>query len=160
MLAKPGRGPNVFIPPPMIFVGAFLLALLIDRTGARIRIVPHEFAKALGYAGVLVALGGVAFAAWGMLTFARAHTAIIPVHPASHLVQQGPYRVTRNPMYLGMSAVYVGASMMFNSAWTLAMLLVVIVVMRRFVIRREERYLTSEFGDEYRDYCERVPRWI
>ncbi len=82
------------------------------------------------------------------------------VAPSSALVTSGPYRFTRNPMYLGMASLYAGIALAFGLLWSLALLLVVLVVIDRGVIAREERYLERRFGDEYRLYKQQVRRWL
>ncbi len=80
--------------------------------------------------------------------------------PASRIVDKGPYRLTRNPMYTGMSLVYLGAMLLLNWGWALVLFPLVLILLYRFVISREEAYLTSEFGEEYLAYCRKVRRWI
>jgi protein-S-isoprenylcysteine O-methyltransferase Ste14 len=80
--------------------------------------------------------------------------------PDTALVTSGPYRFTRNPMYLGMAFLYVGFAFAFGVIWALAFLPAVIVVVDRFVIAREEPYLERNFGQAYRDYKARVRRWV
>jgi len=75
-------------------------------------------------------------------------------------VVTGPYRVTRNPMYVSLAAVYVGVTCLFNTVWPLVLLPLVIVAVQRLVIAKEERYLEAKFGQAYRDYQARVSRWI
>ncbi|MDQ2890743.1 MAG: isoprenylcysteine carboxylmethyltransferase family protein, partial [Gemmatimonadota bacterium] len=108
----------------------------------------------------IIILVGVALTASGMVTFKRARTAIIPNRSASRVVVTGPYRFTRNPMYTGMTIAYSGASLLIASLWPLIALPVVLLVIYRTVIQREERYLTDAFGAEYTDYCGRVRRWM
>ena len=69
--------------------------------------------------------------------------------PTTAIVERGPYRFTRNPMYLAMAFAYVGLSLLFNNLWALALLPAVLLVIDVFVIRREERYLIAKFGDSY-----------
>lgn len=111
-------------------------------------------------AGMFLVALGILIMLWGMVTFLRAKTAIVPINPASRLVEAGPYRVSRNPMYTGMSLAYLGGMLMLNLVWALILFPVVIVLLYRFVIQKEERYLQAEFGDEYLAYCRRVRRWI
>jgi len=75
-------------------------------------------------------------------------------------VVQGPYRFTRNPMYVGLAALYAGVTLLVNSLWPLLLLPVVLVVIRWRVIAREEAYLERKFGDVYRTYTTRVRRWL
>lgn len=102
---------------------------------------------------------GAALIAWGMVTFLRARTAIIPNHPASRIVESGPYRYTRNPMYMGFTVCYLGAALLLNSWWPFVFWPVCIVALTRLVIHREERYLAEAFGAEYEAYRQRVSRW-
>ncbi len=103
---------------------------------------------------------GLLLMAWGIVTFARARTAIIPHRAARLLVLDGPYRFTRNPMYAGLTAAYVGASVVLNAVWPILVLPLVLVSLRRFVIAREERHLAEKFGRDYAEYCRRVRRWL
>jgi len=80
--------------------------------------------------------------------------------PATALVTTGPYRYTRNPMYLGLAFLYAGIALAFGLLWALAALPVVLLVVDRVVIPPEERHLEAQFGDEYRAYKSRVRRWI
>jgi protein-S-isoprenylcysteine O-methyltransferase Ste14 len=95
-----------------------------------------------------------------MVVFRKYQTGIAPWDPATALVTEGPYRRTRNPMYLGMAALYGGIALGFGLLWALALLPVVILLIDRVVIRREEAYLETKYGDAYRDYRNRVRRWI
>jgi protein-S-isoprenylcysteine O-methyltransferase Ste14 len=76
------------------------------------------------------------------------------------MVVHGPFRFTRNPMYVGLVALYMSLSLFVNSAWPLILLPVVIAVVQRQVIVREEAYLEGKFGEQYRAYKARVRRWI
>ena len=123
-------------------------------------LVPEEiafWAELAGWAAVLV---GLALMAWGIITFRRERTAVYPNRPARVLVEGGPYRRTRNPMYLGMTILYLGVTALMNSWWPLLLLPIVLWALSRWVISREERYLAAEFGDVYGSYRERVRRWI
>ena len=82
----------------------------------------------------------------GIATFLHARTAVYPNRPASRLVVTGPYRFTRNPMYLGFTLAYLGGTLLLNSVWPLPLLPLVLFALTRSVIRREERYLAAEFG--------------
>jgi protein-S-isoprenylcysteine O-methyltransferase Ste14 len=153
--------PGVRFPPPFLYVGALAIAWLLESRVKRFRFVgADESTAAIETAGVFLVILGAALGFWGMLTFLRARTAIIPIKAASKLVETGPYRISRNPMYTGMSIAYLGLMLLLNWGWALVLFPVVIVLLHRFVIGKEERYLLAEFGDEYREYCRRVRRWI
>jgi protein-S-isoprenylcysteine O-methyltransferase Ste14 len=111
-------------------------------------------------AGWLGILAGLLLVGWSLVTFFRAGTAIIPHHPASRLVGSGPYRFSRNPMYVGVTALYVGLAFLFDVAWPILILPFVLVSLFSLVIRREELYLSDEFGDAYTAYRSRVRRWL
>jgi len=115
--------------------------------------------------GALIAfvLGFVLFA-WldpgASARFKQAGTSVIPWKAPSALVTDGPYRFTRNPMYLGMAALYAAIALGAGSLWALALLPIVLVVIQVAVIRREEAYLERHFGEPYREYRSNVRRWI
>ena len=155
------RHPGVRFPPPTLFVAGFLLGWLLERWVVRLRLVGGDASTApLVWGGSVAIVLGLATIAWGLLTFFRARTAIMPHHSASRLVTHGPYRFTRNPMYLGMSLLHAGLALRMNMGWPLIMLPLALLAVWAFVIRREERYLGSAFGEEYAAYRRRVRRWI
>ena len=161
---QPPPNPGVRVPPPLLFVAGFLLAWLVDARLARLPVIagvgaPSAPHRAVQGTGIALVLAGAALALWGMLTFARARTAILPHRPAARLVTGGPYRVTRNPMYTGLATAYVGAALIANTVWPLIVLPVVVRVLYALVIRREERYLAGAFGADYDAYRARVRRW-
>lgn len=107
----------------------------------------------------LVVCGG-ALMGWAVWTFRRARTAIYPNRPAVRVVREGPFRFTRNPMYVGMALIYLGLTAVLNSRWPLLFLPIVLVALVRLVIRREESYLAAAFATEYANYCRQVRRWV
>jgi protein-S-isoprenylcysteine O-methyltransferase Ste14 len=151
------NGPGVRFPPPFIFVLGFLSGLVLERWLYRI---PLGSRRPLALAGWTLAVAALALAGWAMITFWRARTAIIPHRPASRLVRHGPYRFTRNPMYVALSALYIGLALLFNVAWPLAMLPAVLWLLWYMVIRHEERYLRAAFGDQYVTFTREVRRWL
>ncbi|MGB6968314.1 MAG: isoprenylcysteine carboxylmethyltransferase family protein, partial [Methyloceanibacter sp.] len=76
------------------------------------------------------------------------------------LLETGPYRFTRNPIYIGLVILYFGLAIVLTSAWMLVLLLPVLIVLQRGVVEREEAYLKTKFGDAYRQYQARMPRWL
>lgn len=147
------NNPGIHVPPPLIFAAFFFLGYAFRRFLSFDMLATWPLPPLL----VLVAAG---ILLWGMATMARARTAILPNRPASALVADGPFRFSRNPLYVAMTILYVAAALWTGSGTSLLLLPVVIAVMQVFVIRREERYLESRFGEEYRSYCRRVRRWI
>lgn len=155
------RGPGVRFPPPTLFVAGIAIGWLVDTRVRRLPVVDAEsVARRLDVIGwTLIALG-LLLAGWGALTFLRHKTAILPHHPASAIVEAGPYRFTRNPMYLGFTIAYLGGALAINTWWAMLLLPIVILLLDRLVIQREERYLTTAFGEEYLAYQRRVGRWF
>lgn len=151
--------PGVRFPPPLLFVLGLAAGWLLHREyplpllGGAVRSV----AAILGWSSILL---WAVLTAWAITSFRRAHTAIIPNRPATMLVHEGPYRFTRNPMYLAFILLYLGVSLLINSFWTLLLLPLVLFILYTAVIRREERYLTAAFGPAYDEYRTRVRRWL
>ena len=153
------QNPGVRFPPPFWLAGGFLIGWVLEMSVKRIHLTDSSTAVAHAIGTVLVACGAVV-AAWGVLTFVRSRTAIIPHRPASRLVESGPYRLTRNPMYTGFTIAYVGLAFLLNAGWPLLVLPFALYALYHFVIRREERYLADAFGAEYSSYRQRVRRWL
>ena len=149
-------GADVRIPPPLMYAVPLVLLSLLERL-IPLRMPGDGWRASIGW--VLVA-SGVALAVSGALTFRRHGTTVIPHHAVSSFVTSGPYRVTRNPMYLGMSAAYLGAGLFVGSWWPLLGLPVIVLLVDRFVIAREEVYLRTRFGADYDDFCARTRRWL
>jgi protein-S-isoprenylcysteine O-methyltransferase Ste14 len=147
---------GVRVPPPLYYVAGFLVGVVLEL------VLPTSWPPA----GVRIAVAVLAVGAWlgldgaATLKFRRASTSMLPMNPTTALVTSGPYRLTRNPMYLGMAFLYVGFAFAFGVIWALAFLPAVLVIVDRFVIAREEPYLERMFGQAYRDYKARVRRWL
>ena len=90
----------------------------------------------------------------------QAGTSVVPGEPSTILLESGPYRLTRNPIYIGFILVYFGLAIMATSVWMLLLLIPVLMVLQRGVVEREEAYLIEKFGEAYRKYQSRVPRWL
>ncbi|HEU4565154.1 MAG TPA: isoprenylcysteine carboxylmethyltransferase family protein [Gemmatimonadaceae bacterium] len=153
--------PGVRFPPPLLFVAGLLMGWLLETRVERIRLAEGgAAARWLEIAGALLLAAGLALDLWGVATFRRSGTTLIPNRAAARLVTAGPYRFTRNPMYTGLTTVYVGLSLLANAGWPLLLLPLVLAALYLLVIRREERYLATAFGDDYGDYRRRVRRWL
>ena len=148
--------PGVIAPPPLIYAGALAAGLLANRR-YHIPFLPRRVARTLG---VPLVVGGLAVGFLGDREMRRAETNTHPYKPATTVVTGGPFRFTRNPLYLSMTLIYGGISALANALPAAILLLVVLRLMRRGVIEREERYLESKFGDEYIEYKVGTPRWI
>lgn len=113
-----------------------------------------------------IALSTVAFGAFGLLlllasrAFRQHNTTVNPYGKATRLVSSGPFRYSRNPIYVGLLLVVVGFAIALNSAWLLGAAVLLLLLLHFGVVLREERFLAAAFGDEYRDYARRVRRWL
>jgi protein-S-isoprenylcysteine O-methyltransferase Ste14 len=147
---------SVRVPPPLVYFAAIALGYWL-RGRLSLAFVPAALTQPVGAA--LVALG-VALAIAGAVTFQRAGTSPNPMKPSTTVVMHGVYRFTRNPMYLGMTVLTIGAAVWLNTGWILILLVPALAVVRWHVIAREEAYLEEKFGEPFRDYKRRVRRWL
>jgi len=148
--------PNVIVLPPLLYVAALAAGLLLSW------VVPWSILSSDGrywFGGLLAALG-VTLAAWGRSVMERAGTNVNPMLPTTALVTTGPFRRSRNPLYVALTLMYVGLALLTNSLWVLALLVPVLLILHYGVVRREERYLEAKFGETYRDYRAHVRRYL
>ena len=117
-------------------------------------------AAATNLAGLALIASSIFLMLWSFVTLTRANTTVIPWQQVSAIVATGPFRFSRNPIYLADAITYLGGSLAIHSWWPLLVVPGIVLVMRRKVIDREERYLTEQFGDAYREYQLRVRRWL
>ncbi len=148
--------PGVIMQPPFLYAGFLVAAALIDRA-VPLAMVGEPARWIL--AGLLFLLGFI-LAASGTRLFRRAGTNIETHKPSTTVVTHGLYKYSRNPIYLGLTAIYLSLMFVANTWWALILLPVLLTVMRYGVIAREERYLEAKFGEAYTAYKARVRRWI
>ena len=149
-------GAHVRLLPPVVYFGPFSLMWALHWW--RPWTIPGG--TAMTVAGMVLVLIGVALTFWSVTALRRAHTTVIPWEQVSAMVTTGPFRFSRNPIYLADAVAYLGATLIIHSWWPLVALPGVLWMMRHKVIDREERYLAERFGDAYRDYQRRVRRWL
>jgi protein-S-isoprenylcysteine O-methyltransferase Ste14 len=148
--------PGVRVPPPLLYAAAVFGGYLLQR----------RWPFPIGNRDTVQLIAWALIAAWLALTVAsvgkfwRSHTSIVPIKPATALVISGPYRFTRNPMYVGLALLTIALGCFADSWWPIVLLAPVLWVVGRFVIGPEERYLTRRFGADYVAYKERVRRWL
>ena len=149
---------GIRFPPPFIYLGMLLIALAAERVfDLRSFGLDRPWLAAAG--GLLIAAGlAVGIVAMGL--FRRAAEKPEPWTSTGTIVTTGLYRRTRNPMYLGMALIYAGLALALDAPIALLLLPVLILLIQTQVIAREERYLEAKFGDAYRDYRQRVCRWL
>jgi protein-S-isoprenylcysteine O-methyltransferase Ste14 len=124
--------------------------------------MPLPFVPAVlaGWLGGAMFIFALALFAWAIITITRAGSNVPTSMPAMSVVDTGPYRFTRNPIYLGMMLGLIGLAIAFDSAWLLVTLVPFFLVIRYGVVAREEVYLERKFGEVYRRYRSRVRRWL
>ncbi len=148
---------NAVVRPPVAWALAFVAGLGVDWLYP-LRFVPTSFPAAR--IGGAVFSVGLALAIWAITTIRRAGTRVETNKPTTAIVVNGPYRFTRNPIYIGMILGQTGLAIGFNSVWILAMLVPFYFVIRYGVIAREEAYLERKFGEVYLAYKSHVRRWL
>lgn len=152
--------PDVIVWPPLIFGGALMAALGL---GA---ILPLPFLQSYGvmgwqfWIGLVVMIFGLFLGLSGILAFRRAGTHVHPSHPALVVVTDGPFRLTRNPMYVGAVLCLIGFALSASADWLILFMPPVIGLIHYGVILREEAYLAAKFGTNYSDYAAATRRWL
>jgi protein-S-isoprenylcysteine O-methyltransferase Ste14 len=152
--------PGIRLLPPLVFLGALALGGLADR------LWPWPLAESwlalerLRWLGAALLAAGLGLELWSLGHFLRAKTSALPFRPASAFVARGPYRFTRNPMYLGMTLSLLAVGLLLGRAWIALSAFAGALVMDRYAIPREERYLERRFGASYLDFRRRVRRWL
>jgi protein-S-isoprenylcysteine O-methyltransferase Ste14 len=151
------RRPRTLILPPAPYAAALLGGWWLDRNQLALPLDLSVATRPLGWMAVGT---GLALFAWALWTLARHHSTVNPYRAASRLCTGGPFRFSRNPIYLGDWFILAGVSLRLGTWWPLAFAPLVWVLLRIGVIRHEEAHLEAKFGDAYRDYRTRVRRWI
>src|SRR5688572_24094910 len=149
---------GVRFPPPFLYLGALLLGLAAERF-VTLRSFGIDWWLLLATGSLLFVAGAAMMLAAAGL-FRRLGTNVPPSQPTTLIATTGPYRWTRNPMYLGMALIYAGLAIGFDGPIAFALLPLVLIVIQTQVIAREERYLEAKFGDDYRRYKAEVRRWL
>jgi protein-S-isoprenylcysteine O-methyltransferase Ste14 len=143
------------VPVPWVFILSYLIGAALELA------VPLRLGGPWTTpVGAVFFLVGAAIAVWAQVLFRRARTTTIPGQISSTFVTGGPYRITRNPMYLGLTLAYLGEAGLLNQVWPVVLLPLVIAYVNWTVIPLEESRLREAFGEQYDHYRNRVRRWI
>jgi len=153
--AEDPDSPRVIIHPPVIYGAGFIIGYALDFWWGW----SFGVGEATGL-GWLLVIGGLALALWGIWHFRRAGTSVPTHRPATALVVEGPYRVTRNPVYMALNAIYLGLCALLDAPAALLMLLGILPLMHYGVVLREERYLEAKFGEDYRQFKQATKRYL
>jgi len=142
--------------PPVIYLGSIALGIVIHFVRP-VPLVPSAISTPVGVIGTLAA---VALFVYAVGTFRAAGTPVPGNRPTTTIVRTGPYRFSRNPIYLAFSLLQLAIAVWVNSLWLALTLLAAVAVMSVVVIPREERYLAARFPSEYSPYKAAVRRWF
>ncbi len=148
--------PGVVIRPPLLYAGALVLVIVL-----RLFWPLKIFVTWAGwwFGPFLIGIG-IALAIWGRRNMQAKGTNIDPTRPVTVVVTSGPFRFSRNPLYMALTFLYVGLTLCLNTGWGFVLLVPLAIVMHYGVVRREERYLENKFGETYRQYHFKVRRYL
>jgi len=150
------HGPDVRMHPPVIYAISILTGIGLNNIW-RLP-MPYGIHGTL-YGGFTLGML-ILIAAWSLSRFKHADTDVRPDRPDSALITSGPYRYTRNPLYIALTLAQITVALWYNNFWILLLVAPSVIVITRYAIAREERYLERLFGQEYLDYKQRVRRWL
>jgi protein-S-isoprenylcysteine O-methyltransferase Ste14 len=150
--------PAVNIMPPMVFCGCLLLGGALEFL-APTELPVFSMLMRIGL-GMVLGGGGFVFMTVAHETFKRIGTNVPTNLPATTFVVQGAYKISRNPMYVGGSAFFLGIAIAIGSLWMLAAYIPLGLYLSLYVIPREEAYMQRTFNDNYKNYCKEVRRWL
>lgn len=148
--------PNALPWPPMLLLGAAVASIALGNW-LPLRLPDSNIVT---IPGLLIAALGIGFDAWAIITMRKADTNVLPHRAADKLVTWGPFRHSRNPIYLGNTLLLIGIGLAFGNAWFLLSALISAVLVDYLAIRREERHLAARFGDDWTAYASATPRWL
>ncbi|WP_299640221.1 isoprenylcysteine carboxylmethyltransferase family protein [Devosia sp.] len=151
--------PQLPVLPPVLPAAAIVAAIVLDWLPLHFLAPPVGFNLQVIVGVVLTALG-IWLGASASRLFQREGTNVIPTQPTTRIVTSGPYRFTRNPMYLGMVLVVLGISLIFSLEWGVILTPVLWLALDRLIVVREEAYLRRKFGASYEALLTRTRRWI
>lgn len=146
--------PRIIAPAPLLYLAAFVLVM---HWNWPLPVLNHAV---LAWIGRAILVLGLALNLWGVWSMKRHRTPINPYRPVQTVVTTGAFRISRNPLYVGLDLILLGLVLILDSVWALAVLLVLLAVMHFGVILPEERYLEAKFGEKYNRYRATVRRYL
>lgn len=145
------------IPPPLYYAVTFGAGMALQSTAVPLSMSNSSARLPLG--GVVVGLG-LGLAGTAVVHVHRHHTTVVPHRTVAVLVTEGPFRLSRNPMYTGLAIAYVGGALLADSWWPLLTLPAALLAVRTLVIAPEERYLATRFTENFAEFTRRTRRWL
>jgi protein-S-isoprenylcysteine O-methyltransferase Ste14 len=152
------RGAQVRFPPPLVFLGSILLGVAFQYVVAPAPVPGGRAISATG--GILLCMAGLGFIASARVLFTRTGQSPIPWKPSPELILKGPYRFTRNPMYLGVTLFELGLGLAVNNLWISMFTAPALLAVHFIAVLPEERYLSEKFGENYKAYLAQVRRYL
>ena len=152
------KGARVRFPPPLVFLAGILLGVACQRLIAPAPVPVDRMISTVG--GLLLLAVGLGFIAAARRFFVRTGQNPVPWKPSPELILQGPYRFTRNPMYLGMTLITLGVGLALNNLWIALFALLALSTVHVIAVLPEERYLSEKFGERYEAFRTRVRRYL
>jgi protein-S-isoprenylcysteine O-methyltransferase Ste14 len=153
------RGPIHFPWPPLVYVAGILASVALS-WWLPLPWIGEPLAGMFFAAGIILGVAAVALVMISIHTMHKAKTSIRLDQPAAHLVQNGPYSMSRNPIYLGNTLFMIGIGLAAGMLWFIIFAIVAAFLTQKLAIDYEEPHLEQRFGKKYRDYCKRVRRWL
>lgn len=148
--------PAIPVMPPKMVAAAVLIGVVMD-VKWDVDFLPWFIQLPLG---LVLFAGGMYLMAWAKAALKKHHTTVFTQKPVHEIVTDGPYRYTRNPIYLGGAAAFLGLAVALDNYWMILILPLLLYVIDRHVIAEEERYLEAKFGPVYTDFHDSAPRWL
>jgi len=145
------------VPVPWVFVLAYLIGVIPELRHSSL--IPASAVRGSALVGAVFFALGAIIAGWALIIFHKAKTTTVPGKSSTRLVTWGPYRFTRNPMYVALTLAFIGEAGLMKQIWPLLMLPLVLAYVQWIVIPLEESKLKEVFGEQYEQYCSRVRRW-
>ncbi len=152
------KGARVTFPPPLVFLSGIVLGVICRYAVAPARLPVDSTVRLI--TGLLIILTGLALIVWARVYFTRTGQSPIPWKPTPELIFQGPYRYTRNPMYLGATLIVFGLGLALNNLWIALFSLPALLVVHVIAVLPEERYLSQKFAQSYKNYLAQVRRYL
>ncbi len=152
------KGPGVYVPPPLFYVITFIAAVLIQ---GKIPLSDVQFQlRITKIGGITLLIIALFFLFRSLRQFFLSKNTIILIKPASSLQTTGIYKISRNPMYVGLAIVYLGITCLIGNWWNIILFPLLLLIVQEYIIKREEKYLELEFGNDYEEYTRKVRRWL
>lgn len=144
--------------PSMLYIAALAVAFGLQKLFPLQ--MPLDGGIWLRLGGALLLISSVALVAWALKTLLQHQTSILSTRPSSYLVTSGPFRLTRNPVYLGYALMILAVGLLMSCSWTIGASILTAALIQHYVIRREEQHLLARFGYDFEHYCRRTRAWI